>query len=111
VFVTGAAIQSLRAGPGHHRWHHARHHVGAPAHATLDAIAVQVRDVVDLLTHDALLPPTELAVGGVVAASDVLCQIQADQLGRPVVRPEIIETTGLGAGGPRRARCRGLVVT
>ena len=37
--------------------------------------------------------------GGVVAASDVLCQIQADQLGRPVLRPEIIETTGLGAGG------------
>jgi glycerol kinase len=67
------------------------------ARATLEAIAFQVRDVVDLMTHEAHVPLPELAVDGGAAASDVLCQIQADQLGIPVVRPEIIETTGLGA--------------
>ena len=67
------------------------------ARATLDAIAFQVRDVVDLMTHDAHVDLPELAVDGGAAASDLLCQIQADQLGVPVVRPEIIETTALGA--------------
>jgi glycerol kinase len=67
------------------------------ARATLDAIAFQVRDVVDLIVHEAHLALPELAVDGGAAASDLLCQLQADQLGVPVVRPEIIETTGLGA--------------
>jgi glycerol kinase len=67
------------------------------ARATLDAIAFQVRDVVDLITHETHVRLPELAVDGGAAASDLLCQLQADQLGVPVVRPEIIETTGLGA--------------
>jgi glycerol kinase len=67
------------------------------ARATLDAIAFQVRDVVDLIVHEAHVDLPELAVDGGAAASDVLCQLQADQLGVAVVRPEIIETTGLGA--------------
>ena len=67
------------------------------ARATLDAIAFQVRDVVDLIVHEAGVDLPELAVDGGAAASDVLCQLQADQLGVAVVRPEVIETTGLGA--------------
>jgi glycerol kinase len=67
------------------------------ARATLEAIAFQVRDVVDLMAHEAHVHLPELAVDGGAAASDLLCQIQADQLGVPVVRPQVIETTGLGA--------------
>ena len=37
------------------------------------------------------------AVDGGAAANDLLCQLQADQLGVAVERPEVLETTGLGA--------------
>ncbi len=67
------------------------------ARATLDAIAFQVRDVVDLMSAEASVSLPALAVDGGAAASDLLCQIQADQLGVPVLRPDVIETTGLGA--------------
>jgi glycerol kinase len=39
----------------------------------------------------------ELPVDGGMAANDLLLQIQADQLGIPVVRPENVETTAMGA--------------
>ncbi len=67
------------------------------ARATLDAIAFQVRDVVDLMVAEASVSLPALAVDGGAAASDLLCQLQADQLGVPVLRPAVIETTGLGA--------------
>ncbi len=67
------------------------------ARATLDAIAFQVRDVVDLMVAEASVSLPTLAVDGGASASDLLCQLQADQLGVPVLRPEMIETTGLGA--------------
>jgi glycerol kinase len=38
-----------------------------------------------------------LRVDGGAAANDLLCQVQADQVGVPVERPEIVETTALGA--------------
>jgi glycerol kinase len=63
--------------------------------ATLEAIAFEVKDVVDTLSAQ-----TELArfkVDGGASANDLLCQIQADLLGVAVERPEIVETTGLGA--------------
>ncbi|MEV4837188.1 glycerol kinase [Nonomuraea sp. NPDC049486] len=63
------------------------------ARAVLDGIAFQIRDVVDASGVDI----TRLAVDGGAAANDLLCQIQADRLGRPVVRPAGTETTGLGA--------------
>jgi len=63
--------------------------------ATLEAIAFEVRDVVDTLPPES--PLTCLTVDGGAAANDLLCQLQADQLGVPVERPEIVETTGLGA--------------
>jgi glycerol kinase len=62
--------------------------------ATLEAIAFEVRDVL------ATMPGTDsspLRVDGGASANDLLCQLQADQLGVPVERPEIIETTALGA--------------
>ncbi|WP_028658845.1 FGGY family carbohydrate kinase [Nocardioides insulae] len=60
--------------------------------ATLDAIAFEVRDVLE--TMPAL---TSLRVDGGAAANDLLCQLQADQLGVEVQRPTYVETTGLGA--------------
>jgi glycerol kinase len=63
--------------------------------ATLEAIAFEVRDVIDTLPPES--PLTSLTVDGGAAANDLLCQLQADQLGVPVERPRIVETTGLGA--------------
>ena len=63
--------------------------------AALEAIAFEVRDVVDTMPDEA--PLTSLTVDGGAAANDLLCQLQADQLGVPVERPRIVETTGLGA--------------
>ena len=63
--------------------------------ATLEAIAFEVRDVVDTLPEATAL--TCLTVDGGSSANDLLCQVQADQLGVPVERPRIVETTGLGA--------------
>ncbi len=63
--------------------------------ATLEAIAFEVRDVVDTLPAESAV--TTLTVDGGAAANDLLCQLQADQLGVPVERPRIVETTGLGA--------------
>ena len=62
--------------------------------ATLEAIAFEVRDVIDTMPSPSL---TSLAVDGGASANNLLCQIQADQLGVPVERPQIVETTALGA--------------
>ncbi len=67
------------------------------ARATLDAIAFEVRDVIDVMTREAGLALAELTVDGGASANDLLCQLQADQLGVPVRRPRTLETTGLGA--------------
>ena len=67
------------------------------ARATLEAIAFEVRDVVDVMTRDARLELSELSVDGGASANDLLCQLQADQLAVPVRRPQITETTALGA--------------
>ncbi len=63
--------------------------------ATLEAITFEVRDVVDTLPSKTAL--TSLTVDGGASANDLLCQLQADQLGVPVERPRIVETTALGA--------------
>jgi glycerol kinase len=67
------------------------------ARATLDAIAFEVRDVVDAMTAEAGVQVPSLQVDGGASANDLLCQLQADQLGVPVQRPEVLETTALGA--------------
>ncbi|HEX7355411.1 MAG TPA: glycerol kinase [Mycobacteriales bacterium] len=63
------------------------------ARATLEAIAFEVRDVADVLP----LPITALTVDGGAAANDLLCSLQAGQLGVPVRRPQVLDTTALGA--------------
>ncbi|MEV0584708.1 glycerol kinase [Nonomuraea sp. NPDC050310] len=60
--------------------------------ATLEAIAYEVRDVVS-----AMPAISTLKADGGASANDLLMQIQADELGVPVERPEIQETTALGA--------------
>jgi glycerol kinase len=65
--------------------------------ATLEAIAYQVRDVVEAMERDSGTRLSELRVDGGAAANDFLLQFQADILGRTVVRPACVETTALGA--------------
>jgi glycerol kinase len=71
-----------------------------PAHiarATLEAIAFQTRDVIDAMSADSGIPVTSLRVDGGAARNDLLMQIQADVLGVPVMRPQNVETTAVGA--------------
>ncbi|MDO8616520.1 MAG: glycerol kinase GlpK [Dehalococcoidia bacterium] len=65
--------------------------------ATLEAMAYQTRDVIEAVERDAGVKLTELRVDGGAAANNLLLQIQADILGREVVRPAVLETTALGA--------------
>jgi glycerol kinase len=67
------------------------------ARAALDAIAYQSAEVLDAMQRDAATPLTELRVDGGAARNDLLMQFQADIAGVPVVRPEVTETTALGA--------------
>jgi glycerol kinase len=64
--------------------------------ATLEAIAYEVRDVLETVNAKGPTLAT-LKVDGGAAANDLLCQVQADQVGVPVERPRIVETTALGA--------------
>ncbi len=65
--------------------------------ATLESIAYQTRDVLELMVSECGLDLCELRVDGGASANNFLMQFQADILGVPVQRPQIIETTALGA--------------
>lgn len=65
--------------------------------ATLEGIAHQVADVAEAMLGDAKCDLGVLRVDGGAAQSNLLMQIQADLLGKPVERPVHVETTGLGA--------------
>jgi glycerol kinase len=67
------------------------------ARAAVESMAYQVSDLLDAVGNDSGIPLHELRVDGGAAANDALLQFQADLLGVPVVRPEVIETTALGA--------------
>ncbi|MCH1581628.1 MAG: glycerol kinase GlpK [Flavobacteriales bacterium] len=67
------------------------------ARAALDAIAHQSVDVLRAMEADAGVPIPEMRADGGATANDLLMQRQSDLLGIPVVRPEITETTALGA--------------
>ena len=67
------------------------------ARAGLEAIALQSADLVGAMVADAGIPLAELRVDGGAAKNNLLMQLQADLLGGPVVRPQITETTALGA--------------
>ncbi|MGY1619820.1 glycerol kinase GlpK [Geodermatophilus sp. SYSU D00691] len=65
--------------------------------ATLEAIAFQVRDVVDVMVSEAGLSVPELSADGGASGNGLLMQLQADELDVPVRRPVVAETTALGA--------------
>jgi glycerol kinase len=67
------------------------------ARAALEGIAFQVADVLDAMRADSRVDVSELRVDGGAARNDLLMQFQADVSGVPVVRPEVTETTALGA--------------
>jgi glycerol kinase len=68
------------------------------ARAVLESMAFQTRDVVEAMSAASGHPVAELRADGGASASDLLLQVQADQLGVPVSRPVVQETTALGAG-------------
>jgi glycerol kinase len=65
--------------------------------ATLESIAYQTRELIDAMQQDAGQTLNELRVDGGAAQNDFLMQFQADILNCPVVRPQDVETTALGA--------------
>ncbi|MGV8969275.1 MAG: glycerol kinase GlpK [Microbacteriaceae bacterium] len=67
------------------------------ARAALEATAYQTREVMDAMNADAGVELAELRVDGGMVANELLMQFQADQLGVPVIRPRVVETTALGA--------------
>lgn len=70
---------------------------GHIARAVLEATAYQTREVLDAMEADSGVKLAELKVDGGMTANETLMQFQADQVGVPVVRPVIAETTALGA--------------
>lgn len=65
--------------------------------AALEAIAFQSADLIDAMQKDSGIPLQELRVDGGASRSKPLLQSQADMLRAPVIRPECVETTALGA--------------
>jgi glycerol kinase len=111
VFIAGAVVQWLRDGL---RAIESSSEVQALAEsvpdadgvvvvprAALESIAFQSAALLQAMSRDAVaaggVPVSELRVDGGASVNDLLMQIQADLLGIPVVRPEVVETTALGA--------------
>lgn len=65
--------------------------------AALEAIAYQSADLMDAMVKDCGHTPTQLQVDGGASANGFLMQFQSDIIGVPVVRPQVMETTALGA--------------
>ncbi len=64
--------------------------------ATLESVAYLTADLFDAMAHDGI-KPASLKVDGGMVANDWLLQFLADTLNLPVYRPEVMETTALGA--------------
>ena len=65
--------------------------------ATLESIAYQSKDVMELMRKESNISFQSLAVDGGASSNDYLMQFQADILGIKVKRPGCLETTALGA--------------
>ncbi|MGQ9731568.1 MAG: glycerol kinase GlpK [Candidatus Zipacnadales bacterium] len=65
--------------------------------AALESMAYQTADVLQAMEEDLGAPLPELRADGGAAVNNFLLEFQADILGAPVVRPQIVETTALGA--------------
>jgi glycerol kinase len=70
---------------------------GHIARAALEATAFQTREVLDAMNKDSGVDLTALKVDGGMVYNELLMQFQSDILGVPVVRPQVAETTALGA--------------
>jgi glycerol kinase len=65
--------------------------------ATLESLAYQTKDILNAMQDDAGIKLASLKVDGGACANNILMQFQADILGTQVERPEIIESTAMGA--------------
>lgn len=65
--------------------------------AALEAICYQTREVLEAMNADSGVPLQKLKVDGGATANNFLMQLQADILGVAVIRPQVAETTSLGA--------------
>lgn len=65
--------------------------------ATLESLAYQTKDVLHAMEKDSGISLSALKVDGGAAANNFMMQFQADILGVPVERPEVIESTAMGA--------------
>ena len=70
---------------------------GHIARAALEATAYQTREVLDAMEADSGVKLTALKVDGGMVFNDLLMQFQSDILNVPVIRPNVAETTALGA--------------
>lgn len=70
---------------------------GHVARAAIESMAYQVADVVDAMEADSGIETEELRADGGATVNNLLLQFQSDILGVPVVRPQTLETTALGA--------------
>ncbi len=70
---------------------------GHIARATLDAMALQNADILNLMESEAAKRMRALRVDGGAAANNLLMQLQANYLGCKIIRPKVIETTAAGA--------------
>lgn len=67
------------------------------ARAALEGIAYQTMDITAAMSRDAGIPLKELKVDGGASRNNLLMQFQADILGTRVIRPQVVETTAMGA--------------
>jgi glycerol kinase len=66
--------------------------------ATLESLAYQTRDIIDVMQKDANIKLSSLKVDGGACMNNYLMQFQSDILDSDVIRPDVIETTAMGAG-------------
>jgi len=70
---------------------------GHIARATLEATAFQTKEVLDAMEKDSGVTLKSLKVDGGMVFNELLMQFQADIVDVPVIRPQVSETTALGA--------------
>ena len=65
--------------------------------ATLESLAFQTSDVLQVMEQDSGIHMSSLKVDGGASRNNFLMQFQADMIGTPVRRPACVETTAMGA--------------
>lgn len=65
--------------------------------ATIESMAYQTADVIDLMENSTSMKIDKLSVDGGATANNLLLSFQSDILGVDIIRPECIETTAMGA--------------